>query len=194
MNSTFSPLASPRTGLAPAGCPQLVDWLRHHNINLLVVMAPNLLDAPPVRRPEDASEPLRHGFRGHPAGSGLVCRIRTRRICAAPRVRETSRLRVILLPYIRESWSAMFKLLTVDLIEDPSPSGAGNADTLLMLTNAISPRVKHGSLPSLLKVCWPFERRPHVEQPAVAYRVKRAEVVHALTALIRPQEHIVVDR
>ena len=38
-------LASPRTGLAPAGCPQLVDWLRHHN--LLVVMAPNLLDAPP---------------------------------------------------------------------------------------------------------------------------------------------------
>ena len=97
-------------------------------------------------------------------------------------------------PYIRESWSAIFKLLTVDLIEDPSPSGAGNADTLLMLTNAISPRVKHGSLPSLLKVCWPFERRPHVEQPAVAYRVKRAEVVHALTALIRPQEHIVVDR
>ena len=43
-------LASPRTGLAPAGCPQLVDWLRHHNINLLVVMAPNLLDAPPERR------------------------------------------------------------------------------------------------------------------------------------------------
>ena len=40
-------LASPRTGLAPAGCPQLVDWLRHHNINLLVVMAPNLLDARP---------------------------------------------------------------------------------------------------------------------------------------------------
>jgi hypothetical protein len=163
-------------------------------INPLVVMAPNLLDAPPVRRPGDASEPLRHGSRGHPAGSGLVCRIRARRICAAPWVRETSRLSVILLPYIRESWSAMFKLLTVDLIEDPSPSGAGNADTLLMLTNAISPRVKHGSLPSLLKVCWPFERRPHVEQPAVAYRVKRAEVVHALTALIRPQEHIVVDR
>ena len=87
----------------------------------------------------------------------------------------------------------MFKLLTVDLI-DPSPSGTGNADTLLMLTNAICPRVKHGSHASLLKVCWPFERRPHVEQPAVAYRVKRAEVVHALTALIRPQEHIVVDR
>jgi len=43
-------LASPRTGLAPAGCPQLVDWLRHHNTNLLVVMAPNLLDAPPDRR------------------------------------------------------------------------------------------------------------------------------------------------
>jgi hypothetical protein len=36
-----------RTGLSPAGCPQLVDWLRHHNRNLLVVMAPNLLDAPP---------------------------------------------------------------------------------------------------------------------------------------------------
>lgn len=147
-----------------------------------------------MRRPGDASEPLRHGFRGHPAGSGLVCRIRAPRICAAPWVRETLRLSVILLPYIRESWSAMFKLLTVDLIEDPSPSGAGNADTLLMLTNAICPRVKHGSHPSLLKVCWPFERRPHVEQPAVAYRVKRAEVVHALTALIRPQEHIVVDR
>src|SRR5271157_5129804 len=43
-------LASPRTGLTPAGCPQLVDWLRHHNINLLVVTAPNLLDAHPVRR------------------------------------------------------------------------------------------------------------------------------------------------
>lgn len=43
-------LASPRTGLAPAGCPQLVDWLRHHNTNLLVVMAPNLLDAPPDHR------------------------------------------------------------------------------------------------------------------------------------------------
>ena len=39
-------LASPRTGLSPAGCPQLVEWLRHHNINLLVVMAPNLLDDP----------------------------------------------------------------------------------------------------------------------------------------------------
>ena len=116
------------------------------------------------------------------------------RICAAPWVRETLRLSVILFPCIRESWSAMFKLLTVDLIEDPSPTGAGNADTLLMLTNAICPRVKHGSHPSLLKVCWPFERRPHVEQPAVAYHVKRAEVVHALTALIRPQEHIVVDR
>ena len=52
----------------------------------------------------------------------------------------------------------------------------------------------HGGHLSLLKVCWPFERRPHVEQPAVAYRVKRAEVVHALTALIGPQEHIVVER
>jgi hypothetical protein len=40
-------LASPRTGLTPAGYPQLVDWLCHHNINLLVAMAPNLLDAPP---------------------------------------------------------------------------------------------------------------------------------------------------
>jgi hypothetical protein len=46
-------LASPRTGLTPAGCPQLVDWLRHHN--LLVVMAPNLLDAPPDRRAWDTS-------------------------------------------------------------------------------------------------------------------------------------------
>jgi hypothetical protein len=43
-------LASPRTGLAPAGCPQLVAWLRHHNMNLLVVMAPKLLDALPNRR------------------------------------------------------------------------------------------------------------------------------------------------
>ncbi len=43
-------LASPRTGLTPAGCPQLVDWLRHHNMGLLVVMAPNLLDTPPERR------------------------------------------------------------------------------------------------------------------------------------------------
>jgi hypothetical protein len=42
--------ASPRTGLAPAGCPQLIAWLRHHNSNLLVVMAPKLLDAPPDRR------------------------------------------------------------------------------------------------------------------------------------------------
>ena len=42
-------LASPRTGLTPAGCPQLVGWLRHHNMNLLVVMAPNLLDALPER-------------------------------------------------------------------------------------------------------------------------------------------------
>jgi len=57
-----------------------------------------------------------------------------------------------------------------------------------------SGKMPHGSHPSLLKVCWPFERRPHVEQPAVAYRVKGAEVVHAFTALIRPHEHIVVDR
>jgi hypothetical protein len=48
-------LASPRTGLSPAGCPQLGDWLRHHNINLLVVMAPNLLDALPVRREKDGN-------------------------------------------------------------------------------------------------------------------------------------------
>ena len=41
-------LASPRTGLAPAGCPQLVAQLRHDN--LLVVMAPKLLDALPYRR------------------------------------------------------------------------------------------------------------------------------------------------
>ena len=43
-------LASPRTGLTPAGCPQHVDWLRHHSMNLPVVMTPNLLDALPVRR------------------------------------------------------------------------------------------------------------------------------------------------
>ena len=36
-------LASPRAGLAPAGCPQLVARLRH--VDLLVVMAPELLDA-----------------------------------------------------------------------------------------------------------------------------------------------------
>ena len=43
-------LASPRTGLAPAGCPQLIAWLRHHNMYLLVVMASKLLDAPPQHR------------------------------------------------------------------------------------------------------------------------------------------------
>ena len=36
-------LAPPRTGLAPVGCPQLVARLRH--VDLLVVMAPELLDA-----------------------------------------------------------------------------------------------------------------------------------------------------
>jgi hypothetical protein len=41
-------LASPRTGLTPASCPQLLVRL-HHN-NLLIVMAPELLDALPVRR------------------------------------------------------------------------------------------------------------------------------------------------
>ena len=41
-------LASPRTGLTPAGYPQLVARLHHHN--LLPVMAPELLDAPPKRR------------------------------------------------------------------------------------------------------------------------------------------------
>src|SRR5208283_4102087 len=69
-------LASPRTGLAPAGCPQLVDWLRHHNINLLVVMAPNLLDAPPIRR-EGGTVRLNGGNHcwrepGHRRGSTLV--------------------------------------------------------------------------------------------------------------------------
>src|ERR1022692_3523573 len=44
-------LASPRTGLSPAGSPQLVAWLRHDN--LLVVMAPKLLDALPDRRVGD---------------------------------------------------------------------------------------------------------------------------------------------
>ena len=87
----------------------------------------------------------------------------------------------------------MVKLLTADLIEDPSPSGAGNADTLLMLTNAVCPRVKHGSHPSLLKVCWPLERRPRVEQPAVAYRVKRAKVVHRTPGRRRSPRHSPVD-
>src|SRR6266545_4523793 len=41
-------LASPRTGLAPAGCPELVAQLRHNN--LLVVMASKLLDALPIGR------------------------------------------------------------------------------------------------------------------------------------------------
>src|ERR1019366_3201356 len=49
-------LASPRTGLAPAGCPQLVAWLRHHNMNLLVVMAPKLLDALPDAPPGDPQD------------------------------------------------------------------------------------------------------------------------------------------
>ena len=48
-----------RAGLTPAGCPQLVDWLRHHNVNLLVVMAPNLLDALPIRR-ESVTTAQRH--------------------------------------------------------------------------------------------------------------------------------------
>jgi hypothetical protein len=60
-------LASPRTGLTPAGCPQLVDWLRHHNINLLVVMAPNLLDAPPLRREWGAP----FGAMGIPLGGAI---------------------------------------------------------------------------------------------------------------------------
>lgn len=37
-------LVSPRTGLTPAGCPELVAQLRHNN--LLAVMAPELLGAP----------------------------------------------------------------------------------------------------------------------------------------------------
>jgi hypothetical protein len=41
-------LASPRTGLTTAGCPQLLVRLRHNN--LLIVMAPELLDALPDRR------------------------------------------------------------------------------------------------------------------------------------------------
>ena len=41
-------LASPRTGLTPAGCPELVARLRHNN--LLVVMASKLLDALPIGR------------------------------------------------------------------------------------------------------------------------------------------------
>ena len=56
-------LASPRTGLTPAGCPQLVGWLRHHNMNLLVVMAPNLLDASPTCR-RVAPLPDAYGDRG----------------------------------------------------------------------------------------------------------------------------------
>ena len=37
-------LASPRTGLPPAGCPELVERLRHDD--LLVIFAPALLGAP----------------------------------------------------------------------------------------------------------------------------------------------------
>src|ERR1039457_3814038 len=60
-------LASPRTGPPPAGCPQLVAWLRHQNMNLLVVMAPKLLDALPNRRAgDDNSRPFRPpGIRHH---------------------------------------------------------------------------------------------------------------------------------
>src|SRR3954451_12951876 len=50
-------LASPRAGLAPAGCPQLVARLRHNN--LLVVMAPKLLDAPPERRQAGSADTSR---------------------------------------------------------------------------------------------------------------------------------------
>ncbi len=58
-------LASPRTGLAPAGCPQLIAWLRHHNMNLLVVMAPKLLDALPKHRDG--------GYSGMPMGDPQSC-------------------------------------------------------------------------------------------------------------------------
>jgi len=47
-------LASPRTGLAPAGCPQLVARLRHDD--LLVVMASELLDAP-LNEPSSQGRP-----------------------------------------------------------------------------------------------------------------------------------------
>ena len=56
---TTGTLASPRTGLPPAGCPQLVAQLRHDN--LLVVMAPKLLDAPLSRR----SSPVLRSSRSH---------------------------------------------------------------------------------------------------------------------------------
>jgi hypothetical protein len=58
-------LASPQTGLAPAGHPQLVARLRHNN--LLVVMAPKLLDALPERRVADVQN-------GGPGRSEHECR------------------------------------------------------------------------------------------------------------------------
>ena len=82
-------MASPRTGLTPAGCPQLVAWLRHHNINLLVVMAPKLLDAPPEHRLGVLAVPVersparpqpRNGYWESPAGAEtclMVSRART---------------------------------------------------------------------------------------------------------------------
>ena len=66
-------LASPRTGLTPAGCPQLVDWLRHHSMNLLVVMTPNLLDALPVRRPGATGSTARVAFAIPVAKVGQRC-------------------------------------------------------------------------------------------------------------------------
>jgi hypothetical protein len=63
-------LASPRTGLAPAGCPQLLAWLRHHNMNLLVVMASKLLDALPNRRIRSVSETLEGPSRRLPCRAG----------------------------------------------------------------------------------------------------------------------------
>ena len=69
-------LASPQAGLTPAGYPQLVAQLRHNN--LLVVMAPKLLDAPTKRR---------LGVRGSVADEESVrgdARAPYRRVGAAP--------------------------------------------------------------------------------------------------------------
>ena len=63
-------LASPRTGLPPAGCPELVERLRHDD--LLVIAAPALLGAPErsVRRPASLASvwPARKGAMIGPNG------------------------------------------------------------------------------------------------------------------------------
>ena len=121
-------LASPRTGLAPAGCPQLLAWLRHHNMNLLVVMASKLLDALPNRRervtlrPFSCSDAVPHHVTG-----ALRRPIRQRpRLIVAHQPRSSSRVRNALSSGAGESvdrGSRLFEFLPVRPPEEPGESG-----------------------------------------------------------------------